>query len=165
MIETIDRVDFNEKVIGFAYFPLFLTQDGINLPFDKTEENFIPNEGHYQLPIYTERITKEITQGNINLLSKIQCSTILVRAYKAPNGLNRLPLNLEDNSSLTVDQLQEKKIIRIPEDIYGKNVYNNASTFTERDEIHLYKFKHKRYNPLMNLVVGYIFNRKGIVAR
>lgn len=30
--------------------------------------------------------------------------------------------------------------------------------------MHLYKFKHKRYNPLMNLVVGYIFNRKGLVA-
>jgi hypothetical protein len=60
--------------------------------------------------------------------------------------------------------LIEKGIIRLPEDIYSKAVYNNQTTYTERDEKHLYKFKHKRYNPLMNLVVGYIFNRKGLVA-
>lgn len=28
VIETIDRSDMKEKIIGFAYFPLFLTKDG-----------------------------------------------------------------------------------------------------------------------------------------
>lgn len=28
MIETIDRTDMNEKIVGFAYFPLFLAPDG-----------------------------------------------------------------------------------------------------------------------------------------
>jgi hypothetical protein len=28
MIETIDRTDMNEKIVGFAYFPLFLALDG-----------------------------------------------------------------------------------------------------------------------------------------
>ena len=28
MIETIDRTDFNDKIVGFAYFPLFLQNDG-----------------------------------------------------------------------------------------------------------------------------------------
>jgi hypothetical protein len=87
-----------------------------------------------------------------------------VRLYKAPNGANKSPLNLEDNKELTEEQLLEKRIIRAPDDIYAKSVYNNTSTRTERDEMHLYKFKHKRYNPLLNLVMGYLFNRKGLVA-
>ena len=47
MIETIDRVDFNEKVVGFAYFPLFLVQDGSQWPFDEFVTDYIPNEGHH----------------------------------------------------------------------------------------------------------------------
>lgn len=165
MIETIDRVDFNEKVMGFAYFPLFLTSDGSQLPYDNGVIYYIPNEGHHQIPIYSERVQEsEITIQNILKLNKIQCATLLVRSYKAPNGLNRLPLSLEDTKELPEQQLIEKGIIRTPDDIYAKSVYNNSSTYTERDEIHLYKFKHKRYNPLMNLVVGYIFNRKGLMA-
>lgn len=89
----------------------------------------------------------------------------MVRAYKAPNGLNRQPLSLEATKDLPEAQLIEKGIIRLPDNIYGKSIYNNSLTFTERDEKHLYKFKHKRYNPLMNMVVGYIFNRKGLVAQ
>jgi hypothetical protein len=29
VVETIDRHDMKEKIIGFAYFPLFLTKDGM----------------------------------------------------------------------------------------------------------------------------------------
>jgi hypothetical protein len=47
MIETIDRADFNEKVVGFAYFPLFLTSDGANFPYDSADTDYVPNEGHY----------------------------------------------------------------------------------------------------------------------
>jgi hypothetical protein len=88
----------------------------------------------------------------------------LVRAYKAPNNENKKPLSIEDHRHLSEEELQEKRIIRMPDDIYGKMVYNNVSSFTTREEMYLYKFKHKRYNPLMNLVIGYIFSRKGIVA-
>jgi hypothetical protein len=32
IVETIDRVDMKEKIIGFAYFPLFLTPDAAGPP-------------------------------------------------------------------------------------------------------------------------------------
>ena len=72
MVETIDRVDFNEKVVGFAYFPLFLVQDGSQWPYDESVTDYIPNEGHHQIPIYTERVEdSEITLQNILKLTKI----------------------------------------------------------------------------------------------
>mmetsp|Transcript_13064 Transcript_13064/g.20288 ORF Transcript_13064/g.20288 Transcript_13064/m.20288 type:complete len:140 (+) Transcript_13064:4193-4612(+) len=48
--------------------------------------------------------------------------------------------------------------------MYYKGVYNNTLCQTDRDEDHLYKFKHKRFNPLMNLMAGFLLNRKGIIT-
>lgn len=50
VVETIDRSDMKEKIVGFAYFPLFLTKDGQTSPFDAEEAEqvgFIVNEGSY----------------------------------------------------------------------------------------------------------------------
>ena len=32
IVETIDRLDMKEKIVGFAYFPLFLTPDAAGPP-------------------------------------------------------------------------------------------------------------------------------------
>jgi hypothetical protein len=56
MIETIDRSDMNEKIVGFAYFPLFLALDGDQLPYDSNVEEFLFNEGCHQMPIYYDRV-------------------------------------------------------------------------------------------------------------
>ena len=34
VVETIDRSDMKEKIIGFAYFPLFMAKDGLTSLFD-----------------------------------------------------------------------------------------------------------------------------------
>jgi len=47
MIETIDRSDLYEKVVGFAYFPLFLHTDGVTSPFSSEVDEYIFNEGCY----------------------------------------------------------------------------------------------------------------------
>lgn len=47
MVETIDRSDLTEKVVGFAYFPLFLATDGRNSPFSSETKDFIVHEGCY----------------------------------------------------------------------------------------------------------------------
>lgn len=56
MIETIDRSDLNEKIVGFAYFPLFMLTDGKQTPFSENAEEFVIHEGNYQIPVYYERI-------------------------------------------------------------------------------------------------------------
>ena len=45
VVETIDRVDLNEKIVGYAYFPLFLTPDGSGPPLDTGFIKYIYNEG------------------------------------------------------------------------------------------------------------------------
>ena len=47
MVETIDRSDLNEKIVGFSYFPLFMLPDGKSVPFSSSAEEFVIHEGSY----------------------------------------------------------------------------------------------------------------------
>jgi len=47
MIETIDRSDMTEKIVGYAYFPLFLNKDGQNPPSESNALQYIFHEGCY----------------------------------------------------------------------------------------------------------------------
>jgi len=58
VVESIDRSDFSEKIVGYAYFPLFLMADQTFLPpFEESTQQFIYNKGDYQIPIYYKRVT------------------------------------------------------------------------------------------------------------
>jgi hypothetical protein len=47
IVETIDRQEMSEKIIGFAYFPLFLTKDAEFPPYESTATQYIYNQGAY----------------------------------------------------------------------------------------------------------------------
>ena len=47
MIETFDRADMAEKIVGYAYFPLFLQKDGEMPPFEENTDLYIYNQGAY----------------------------------------------------------------------------------------------------------------------
>jgi len=83
MVETIERKEMEVKIVGFAYFPLFLAPDGTSSPFNSDVDQFIINEGAYQIPIYYERISSEdeLHIRAFQELPKINCATLLVRAY------------------------------------------------------------------------------------
>ena len=85
VVETIDRVDLSQKIVGYAYFPLFLTPDANGPPLDINLKKYIFNEGYHQIPIYYTRIADKIplTLERIQKLPKILCSTLLVRAFQS----------------------------------------------------------------------------------
>ena len=103
MIETIDRTDMNEKIVGFSYFPLFLALDGDQLPYDSSITDYLFNEGAHQMPIYYSRVPQgtDITKQNIQELPKVFTSTVCLRAFKAPVDSTNTPLSLDDYRSLT----------------------------------------------------------------
>ena len=59
--------------------------------------------------------------------------------------------------------LIKKNIIRPKPESYGEGGYNPQYCFTDRDELQLYKHKFKRYNPSIQQIVKYLFQRKGII--
>ena len=60
------------------------------------------------------------------------------------------------------EQLVQKNVIREAPGLYSKGLYDSKMCQTTQEEQLLYKFKHKRYNPIMNLTIGYLLSRKGI---
>ena len=86
VVETIDRSDMLEKIVGYAYFPLFLTKDGNQPPNNPKEPKFLFNEGSYQIPIYYERIPSgtNIDMQKVTALPKIRCATICLRSFVCP---------------------------------------------------------------------------------
>ena len=85
-IETIDRVDMTDKIVGFAYFPLFLNMNNKHTVTDRLSTDILLQNGRYQIPIYKTRVPveKDLTMENIQALEKIPCASVLVRCYKAP---------------------------------------------------------------------------------
>lgn len=47
VVETVDRIDLTEKIVGYAYFPLFLIPDGSGPPIDTSLKKYIFNEGYH----------------------------------------------------------------------------------------------------------------------
>ena len=48
MIETVDRSDLNEKIVGYAYFPLFSSYEDDRVPpYDDNTELFHFNQGAF----------------------------------------------------------------------------------------------------------------------
>ena len=56
----------------------------------------------------------------------------------------------------------ERGIVKEPTGHYSAGVYNSKDCQTTTEEVSLYKFKHKRYNPIMNMTLAYLFQKKNI---
>ena len=95
-------------------------------------------------------------------LPKIRCATILLRCHQCPQegGQN---LNLEEHRPWGDNMLVTKKILRLPQP-YHKGSYNNEWCLADRAEQNHYKLKAKRFNPHMNMVIGYLLARRGMRA-
>ena len=160
MIETVDRSDMTEKIVGYAYFPLFLMADqSLTPPFEESTQQFVYNQGDFQIPIYYKRVPSggKFAFSHIQKLPKIHCATLLVRAYPCPVDTRGKNVSLEHNSKLAEHQLVERGILKEPTGHYSSGVYNSKDCLTTPEEVSLYKFKHKRYNPVMNMTLAYLF--------
>lgn len=66
-VETIDRSDGTDKIVGYGYFPLFLNQSNKRPCNDRNSSNVHLQTGAYQIPLYMSKlpIDKDITIENM----------------------------------------------------------------------------------------------------
>lgn len=66
-IETLDRSDGIEKIVGYAYFPIFLNGQTRTPVNNRSMNNLILQNGCYQIPLYVNKIPvdKDITLENM----------------------------------------------------------------------------------------------------
>lgn len=66
-VETIDRSDGLEKIIGYCYFPLFLNSQTMQQNTDRNQLGVTLQNGAYQLPIYLDRLPQNNNITNENM--------------------------------------------------------------------------------------------------
>jgi choline dehydrogenase-like flavoprotein len=66
-IETIDRSDGSNRVVGYGYFPIFMNGNTRRQSTDRNATNVILQTGNYQIPLYMNMLSvdKDITIENI----------------------------------------------------------------------------------------------------
>ena len=84
---TMDATTLKEKLIGFSFFPLFISS-GTKMPVMPDDEIDLDSndgralhKGAYQMPIYCEypQVTGELTYRNFIHLERIPTASILLR--------------------------------------------------------------------------------------
>lgn len=156
-IETIDRSDGQDKIAGFAFFPLFLHMGNKHTVTDRLATNILLQNGRYQIPLYKSRVPveKDLTLENIMALEKIPCASVLVRCYKAPvEGDQVLSIN-----QVPMEQWMEKRLVVNPPD-YQDGVYNTSQCQVSQLERMLFDIKQARPNPPMRQVVEYVMKMR-----
>eukprot|EP00347_Sterkiella_histriomuscorum_P021982 403332092 len=152
-VETIDRSDGLEKIVGYAYFPLFLNFQNKMPVNNRNVSNVLLQSGCYQIPIYATKIPveKDLTLENIQTLEKIPCSSVLIRCYKAPNEASRV-LSIQD---VPMDLWRSKGLIVDPPE-YQDSAYNTTYCQVSQFERDLFDIKQQRANPPMRQVAQYV---------
>ena len=150
-VETFDRANGEQRVVGFSFFPIFMDKN-IKAPVRKqNEKKFILNNGNYQLPMFSEKpdfhpplLIEELTK-----LEKLPCSTLLIRIEKAPRGENGRPLKIK---GMKDEQKYELGLVTLPPK-YSQGVYNTMYCTIGITEAEILNEKSMRPDPPMTSVI------------
>ena len=144
-IETFDRSNLEQRVVGFGLFPFFLDKN-MKSPITKPgEKKFVLYNGWYQIPLYSEKpeMKSPILIENLTKLEKLPCSTLLIRIDKLPRDGDGKPL---DVNKLSDSEKYELGVISFPPK-YSQGVYNTLYWYVGLTEAEILKEKVMRPDP------------------
>ena len=151
-IETFDRSNLEQRVVGFGFFPFFLDKN-IKSPITKSnEKKFVLYNGWYQIPMYSSKpdLKTPILIENLTKIEKLPWSTILLRIDKWPRDGNGKPLIA---SKLSDSEKYELGVISFPPK-YSQGVYNTIYWQVGLTEAEILKEKALRPDPIMMKVAS-----------
>jgi len=100
-IDSLDRISLIQKIVGYAFFPLFVDKINGEQIKDTNFTNYALNSGMYQLQLYHQNpiMTKPITYAKFTKLEHIPCASLLIRVEKAARGENGNKIRKKDPAS------------------------------------------------------------------
>lgn len=144
-IETIDKANLDVVYLGHAFFPLFLDKDSRKPTADPTAQNFILQEGNYQIPLYcqTPPLNPPFTFDILQKLEKIPTASLLVRVRKAATQDGYKVLSIKDVPS---SEWESTGLVEAPPD-YGEEKYNTTYCNVNNSELAMFKERERRHDP------------------
>ena len=97
-IETIDKSTMEVAYLGHAFFPLFLDKRSKQPTADPTAQDFILQEGNYQIPIFCQKppTNPPFTYDILREMERIPAASLLIRIRKAPTSDGYKVLSIKD---------------------------------------------------------------------
>ncbi|EGR33876.1 hypothetical protein IMG5_033550 [Ichthyophthirius multifiliis] len=149
VIETIDNMNKEVRIVGYSIINFFLNSKTKKQPTDQLDNEIILQNGNYQIPIFCQHPVK-IKPFNIERLyqlDKLPCASLLVRIVNAPISADGFrALSLED-----VPQQDWERIgLKVPQPPYSieKQAFYNTSYYSLRDsEKELFIIRLRRISP------------------
>ncbi|CAI2359223.1 unnamed protein product [Moneuplotes crassus] len=145
-IDSIERNNHKQVVVGYAFFPLFV-DPSTGLPANHPTSDAALQTGKYQIPIFcqTPRLARPFSYQNVTALERIPCASLLIRIEKAPTD--------DKGKSISIAGLSEARrvelgMLKLPPK-YQQGEYNNRYIDLMKDELKIYEEKVIRVDPLV----------------
>ena len=151
-IETFDRSNGEQRVIGYSFFPFFMDKN-IKAPITKaSEKKYVLQNGNYQLPVFSDHpnLDTPIKIEELVKLQKLPCSTLLIRVEKSPRDADNNPLRY---SELKENRRYELGVVTVPPK-YSQGLYNTIYCQLSLTEAEILKDKVQRADPGMMQVAA-----------
>ena len=123
-IETFDRSNGEQRVVGYSFFPFFLNKNIKSPISNPNQRKYILQNGFYQLPVYNEHpdLTAPIKIENLTKIQKSPCSSLLIRVDKAPRDLDDRPMRYKE---LNESKHYELGVVTVAPK-YSQGLYNTG---------------------------------------
>jgi hypothetical protein len=140
--------------LGHCYFPLFLDNDTKKPAADNTIQNFILQEGNYQIPIYCQKppIRPPFTFDILRKQEKIPTASLLIRVRKATTTEGYKVLSTRD---VPQDEWETTGLVEASPE-YAESIYNTSYCDVNNAEIVMFKDRAKRYDPQLVDTLKYL---------
>lgn len=148
MLLTCDNRDPDScaSIVGYGFFPLFISNITGKQPEDMNEKNFCLRNGHYQIPIFAQEYyqKKPFLHKDQQFLDKLPCGTLLIRCRVAPKDGFKV-LGIYD---IAQKEWAEKGVWP-PAPPYHKGVYFNSECDVNASESELFEILRFRHDPII----------------
>lgn len=150
-IETFDRANGEQRIVGYSFFPLFMDKNIKSPAKNPKESKYVLHNGNYQLPIFSQKPVLKVPYAIEELanLEKLPCSSLLIRVEKAPRDKDNKPLRLKN---LREDKNYDLGVITVAPK-YALGVYNTSYCVIGLNEAEILKEKASRPDPPMLNVI------------
>ncbi|KAI8895716.1 hypothetical protein BC833DRAFT_600212 [Globomyces pollinis-pini] len=133
LVFRLYTLDFNLdlRTIGSTFIHLFVDDNTGLVPDKKSLDPYFPNIGNFQIPVYSDRLSKErlLSLETVNELPRVSCTTLLIRIFDSST----------ENTALSYEhgiyQMADASLPTTSEKHLYPFVLNERKSFTVRNRL------------------------------
>ncbi|OQR83526.1 hypothetical protein ACHHYP_14578 [Achlya hypogyna] len=126
-VDTVNRFTKEPIVLGYAALPIFLNADTKAQPTKPSVQEFVLNEGAFQVPLH---VGVQVGSGTLDMsaqacdaFAKVPCATVLLRIARAPKSEDGL--RCLSRKEVPLDDWDRRGVV-VPPPAYASGAYDSV---------------------------------------